>query len=105
MNDLHFKCLQALKRCTAIGKPWYVFENCQHPCYRLHPDQMPDHIEHWPIEILPCGDPCYLLSSDSLSGIIAVLRHSITVFGSSLLSCINKDLPVAFTRVTHSTDP
>ena len=86
------------------GEPWYVLENCQHPCYQLHLDKMPDHVDEWPVEILPYGDPCYILAPDFSAGILAKLRHSITVFGRPLVMPIQQNLPDVFTRVVQPPD-
>ncbi|MEM8670478.1 MAG: DUF2716 domain-containing protein [Planctomycetota bacterium] len=103
IDDLHRKCLPALKCCYEPGNPWYVFENYNHLSYRLHFEEMPAHIDQWPVEILPYGDPCYLLAPDFSSGIIAVLHQSITVFGS-LLPFVRRNLPLAFTHIVQSDD-
>lgn len=98
IDDLHRKCLAALKCCYEPGHPWYVFENHNHPAYRLRFEEMPERIDQWPVEILPYADPCYLVAPDFSSGIIAELRQSITVFGS-LLPFVLRDLPRAFSAI------
>lgn len=103
IDDVHRKCLPALKCCYEPDNPWYVFENYNHLSYRLHFDEMPAHIDEWPVEILPYADPCYLMAPDFSTGIIAVLHQSITVFGS-LLPFVRRNLPLAFSRIVHSDE-
>ena len=102
IDDLHHKCLRALKRCCVGSEPWYALENYNHPCYRVNFTNMPEDLAEWPIEILPYADPCYLLAADFSLGILAVLRKSITVFGGHLVSAVIEDTPLALTDVVRS---
>lgn len=99
VDDMHRKCLPAIKRCVNDSQPWWALENCHHPCYRVHFNEMPDYVAEWPIEILPFGDPCYLLAPDFSTGIIAEVHESLTVFGDKFLAAIEEDPQLALTKI------
>ena len=79
-----------------------MLENIHHPWYRVHVSETPDHIEEWPVELLPYRDPCYLVVQDFRFGFIADLDRTITVFGTRLLEAIQHDLPLVLTKTVGS---
>lgn len=102
INDLHRKCLPAMKRCEP-NAVWFVLENINHPWYRVHFSETPDHIVDWPVELLPYADPCYIVTQDFSCGFIADLDRTISVFGRQLLNAIQENLPFVFTTVVESS--
>ena len=100
-RDLHLKCIVAMKKC-GFNSPWFLLENVNHPWYRLYLDDMPDHFEPWPTEIIPNADPFYLVSEDFSCGLISQHSGPISVFGNPLLALILDDIPKAFIHVLRS---
>lgn len=101
IDDLHRKCLPAMKRVGSISE-WLVLENINHPWYRVYLDETQDHIEQWPVDLLPWADPCYLVACDFSCGFIADLDRTISAFGQPLLDAIQLNIPKAFTRMVES---
>ena len=102
IDDLHRKCLPAIKRCDPNGV-WYALENIHHPWYRIHLNETPEHIEDWPIVFLPYADPCYLVAQDFSCGFIADLDRTISIFGARLIAELQQHNPLVFSTMIEST--
>ncbi len=101
IDDLHRKCLPAMKRASSVSE-WLVLENINHPWYRVDLHSTPDHIEQWPVDLLPWADPCYMLAHDFSCGFIADRDRTVSAFGQPLLDAIHLNLPGVFSHVVDS---
>lgn len=104
IDDLHRKALSAMKAASPISQ-WLVVENINHPWFRVDLHSTPDHIEHWPVELLPWADPCYVVAHDFSCGFLADTDHTISAFGRPLLDAIHLDVPSVFAHVVESDFP
>ena len=102
IEDLHRKCLRAIRKCDP-NAVWFALENIHHPWYRMDLSETPEHVEDWPIVLLPYADPCYLIAQNCSCGFIADLDRTISVFGNELLIQLRDQSPLVFCTMVHST--
>lgn len=107
-NDLEEKVIMALRACAQPSEYLYALD-WQHPCYWFNPwlDISERCHKHpslgWVIPILPNGDYYIFLQKDFNWGILGhPWEESMCIFGSDLISSIEKNKPLLFSKILRS---